>query len=79
MAVLKKICYNEYVRKRMNERKVSREDIEYALSHREITMPGRRKGRSRIFSKIGNHHLNLVIKETEARIQIITVAWRKGG
>lgn len=73
---VKKSIYNEYVRKRMKERGVTEADIEYALKHRDITMPGRRRGRKRIFSWIGNRCLNLVIKEGRNFIRIITVAWR---
>ncbi len=63
----------------MAERGILEQDIEYALDHSDITMPGRRKGRKRIFSKVGICYLNLVIKETANRIQIITAAWRNRG
>jgi len=75
----KKIVYNEYVQKRMKERGVSEKEIEYAVLHRDVTMPGKRKGRIRIFSRINDRDLNLVIKETQNKIKIITVAWREKG
>lgn len=66
---------NPYVRRRMEERRVTEQNIEYAVEHRDVQMPGR-KGRKRIFSYIGNRCLNIVIKETKNRIYVVTVAWR---
>lgn len=73
---MKKIIYTDYIRKRMKERAVTEKQIEYALKHRGITLPSKKPGRKRIFSRIGNRSLNLVIKETYAKITLITVAWR---
>lgn len=74
--MIKSIKYNPYARKRMFERGVAEKDIEYALEHRHVTMPGKRKGRIRIFSWISNRCLNLVIKERPKDIWVISVAWR---
>lgn len=60
----------------MLERGVTEKDIEYALEHRHVSMPGRRKGRTRIFSWIGDRCLNIVIKERTKDIWVISVAWR---
>lgn len=72
----KPIIYNAYVRKRMRERGVSEEDIKYAVDKRDIVMPGKNKGRKRIFTWIDSKCLNLVIKETLRYVVVITVAWR---
>lgn len=73
----KPIVYNAYVKKRMKERGVTEENIKYAVKKRDIVMPGRCKGRKRIFTWIDNKCLNIIIKETAKYIVIITVAWRE--
>ena len=73
---MKKIIYTDYIRKRMKERGVSEKQVEYALKHRDITLPGKKRNRKRIFSQIGSKNLNLVIKETYDKIILVTVVWR---
>lgn len=73
----KRIIYTDHAFKRLRERRVGKDEVEYVLQEPSIRHPGKNPGVEIVTrDMIAGSQMTLVIKETRSKILIITMYWK---
>lgn len=67
-----------HAKERMEQRNITREQVEQAISNPDIVLPPRQKRRKRVMKKIDSKTLDVVYEpRREDKIVLVTAVWLK--